>query len=321
MKSLIAVFIVSLLTACASIENTLFDVGLSVERAMSDLDRKEVKVNNSNWVYLEANGGQGKETVLFLHGFAAEKDNWVRMVRTLGEYHIIAPDLPGHGETDFNLNDHYGFDQQSLRLDEFVSALGLKRFHLVGNSMGGGIAGLYAFRHSQKVMSLGLIDAVGFYGENKSDVEKILERNQGNPLIVRDRAGFDTLIEYAMHQPPFMPWPAENVLARRAIKRQQANDQVFDHIYKEAQAARYSGGFKHIFEKLEMPAYVVWGDQDRVLDVSSVDKFFEHMPNVQVDVLPQVGHAPMLEVPEQTAAMFKQFWSDIKFKKQVAISE
>ena len=318
MKKITLIILVTLLTACASIENSLFDMGLSVERSLSDLDRKEIIVDEKKWVYLEANAESNKPTILFLHGFAAEKDNWVRMVRTLENYHVIAPDLPGHGESNFSSNDYYGFDAQSIRLDGFVNALGLEQFHIVGNSMGGGIAGLYAYRHPSKVLSLGLIDAVGFYGEDKSDVEKILELNQGNPLIVRDRAGFDTLIEYAMHQPPFMPWPAKNVLARRAIGRQQANDQVFEHIYKEAQAARYSDGFKHIFEKLEMPTFVVWGDQDRVLDVSSVDKFFEHMPNVQVDVIPQVGHAPMLEVPEQTAKMFQAFWENIELRKSVA---
>ena len=287
-------------------------MGLGVERALSGMDKKEVMVNGEPWVYLEANSDEGKPVVLMLHGFAAEKDNWVRMARGLDGYHVIAPDLPGHGESTYDTNAYYGFDKQSLRLAEFVQALGLKKFHIIGNSMGGGIAGLYTYRNPAKVISLGLLDAVGFYGDESSDVEKILEKNQGNPLIVRDREGFDTLIEYAMHQPPFMPWPAKSVLARRAIARQGANDQVFEHIYKEAQSAKYSGGFTHIFEKIETPTYVVWGDQDRVLHVSSSEQFFKHMPNVQVDVLPQIGHAPMLEVPELMARMFDEFWLSLK---------
>ena len=287
-------------------------MGLGVERALSGMDKQEVLVNGEPWVYLEANSDEGKPVVLMLHGFAAEKDNWVRMARGLDGYHVIAPDLPGHGESTYDTNAYYGFDKQSLRLAEFVQALGLKKFHIIGNSMGGGIAGLYTYRNPAKVISLGLLDAVGFYGDESSDVEKILEKNQGNPLIVRDREGFDTLIEYAMHQPPFMPWPAKSVLARRAIARQGANDQVFEHIYKEAQSAKYSGGFTHIFEKIETPTYVVWGDQDRVLHVSSSEQFFKHMPNVQVDVLPQIGHAPMLEVPELMARMFDEFWLSLK---------
>ena len=206
MKKIIPIIALSLLCACASIENSLFDMGLGVERALSGMDKQEVLVNGEPWVYLEANSDEGKPVVLMLHGFAAEKDNWVRMARGLDGYHVIAPDLPGHGESTYDTNAYYGFDKQSLRLAEFVQALGLKKFHIIGNSMGGGIAGLYTYRNPAKVISLGLLDAVGFYGDESSDVEKILEKNQGNPLIVRDREGFDTLIEYAMHQPPFMPW-------------------------------------------------------------------------------------------------------------------
>lgn len=314
MKNLIVVILLGWLTACATIENSLFDMGLAVERSMSDLERKSILVSGKKWVYLESNAGQNKPTVVLLHGFAAEKDNWVRMARSLEQYHVIAPDLPGHGESDFDGNDYYGFDKQSLRLAEFVDALQLKAFHIVGNSMGGGIAGLYAYRNPTKVISLGLLDAVGFYGEEASEVEKRLETNQSNPLIVRSREDFDTLIEYAMHQPPFMPWPIKNVMARRAIAREQANEHVFTHIYKEAQTAKLTGGFKHVFEKLTMPTYVVWGDQDRVLHVSSVEQFFVNMPNVQVDVLPQIGHAPMLEKPELTAKMFNDFWQGIASK-------
>jgi len=116
-----------------------------------------------------------------------------------------------------------------------------------------------------------------------------------------------------MHQPPFMPWPAASVLARRAMARQQKNEHVFENIFKEAQTAKLKGGFTHVFEKLEMPTYVVWGDQDRVLHVSSVDEFFLHMPNVRVDVLPQIGHAPMLEAPEMMAKMFDEFWKGVAF--------
>lgn len=299
------------LSGCATVENSLFNMGLSVERSLSSLDRKEIQVGQQKWVYLEANANEGKPTVVLLHGFAAEKDNWVRMVRSMDNYHIVAPDLPGHGESSFSTDDYYGFDQQSLRVAEFIDAMGLESFHIVGNSMGGAIAALYTYRHPSKVKSLTLMDAVGFYGSEQSDVEKILESDQANPLIVRSREGFDTLIEYATHQPPFMPWPAANVLARRAMEREQANDHIFEHIFKEAQAAKYAGGFKHIFEKINTPTYVVWGDQDRVLHVSSVEKFFMYMPNVQVDVIPQIGHAPMLEIPEQTSIMLQEFWSSL----------
>ncbi|WP_396587513.1 alpha/beta fold hydrolase [Bermanella sp. R86510] len=296
------------LSACASIENTLFDFAIGVERSFAGFEEKSIELEEHKWVYLEANANQGKQTVLLLHGFATEKDNWTRMAKSLDDYHVVAPDLPGHGESSFNKNLFYGFDVQSLRLARFVDDLGLEDFHIVGNSMGGGIAALYAYRNKHKVKTITLIDAVGFYGSEPSDLETILANGGDNPLIVESLDDFDRLIEYAMHKPPFMPWPAKPVLTRKAIERQAANEHIFEHIHKEAEAARYAGGFKHVFEQLTMPGLVVWGDQDRVLDVSSVEQFYLNMPNVEVNVFPQIGHAPMLEVPSLTAKVLIDFW-------------
>jgi pimeloyl-ACP methyl ester carboxylesterase len=297
-----------LITGCTSFKHSIFEMGLGVERSLSDLDRKVIEVNGYQWVYLESQEAENKPVVILLHGFAAEKDNWTRMARFLEDFHVIAPDLPGHGETTYVKDDFYGFDQQSLRLADFVRALGLKQFHLVGNSMGGAVAALYAYRHPSQVMTLSLIDAVGFFGDEPSDLEQLLAQNKPNPLIVRSEEDMSRLMSFAMEQVPFLPWPATGVLADRAIAREQANVQIFNQIYKEAQSARYSGGFRHIFEKLTMPTYVIWGEEDRVLHVSSVEKFLEYTPKVQTDILPNVGHAPMLEVPEITAELLQDFW-------------
>lgn len=309
-----------LLGGCASVQNSIFDMGVGFERSLSGLEKKHVQIADHDWTYLEA-GDPSLPSVLLLHGFAAEKDNWTRMVRHLDGFHVIAPDLPGHGETTFDENAQYGFDQQSLRLAEFVSAVQLKKFHIVGNSMGGAIAGLYAYRNPNQVLSVSLIDAVGFYGKEPSELQLLIENKQKNPLIVRTKEDMDELMHFAMHQVPFLPWPATDVLARRAISRAHANDQIFQDIYQESEAARYSQGFSNIFSRLTMPAFVIWGEKDRVLHVSSVDEFFKYIPDVQVDVLPNIGHAPMLEVPEQTAILLNEFWSSVAKSEAVAIQE
>jgi abhydrolase domain-containing protein 6 len=312
MKLFKTIVLLSFLAGCASFENSVFDLGLSVERSMAGFEKHQIQLSDHNWAYLEA-GSPADPTVVLLHGFAADKDNWTRMVQKLEGFHVIAPDLPGHGDSSFNDNLQYGFDEQSLRLAEFVDALGLKRFHLVGNSMGGAIAALYAYRHPAKVQSLALLDAAGFYGEQPSELQILIENKQKNPLIVRSPEDMEFLMSFAMEQVPFLPWPASNVLARRAMAKEAANDQIFKHMMIEAEAAKLSGGFTHVFSKLTVPSLVLWGEEDRILHVSSVDKFFEAMPNVQTEILPNVGHAPMLEVPELTANLLVEFWQqDLK---------
>lgn len=299
--------LVLILSGCTTIENGLFATGLAVERTMSGFEEKSIQLSDHQWHYLES-GELSQPTILLLHGFGADKDNWVRMSRHLQGFRIIAPDLPGHGESSFNGNLFYGFDVQSRRLAEFVDALQLSEFTLVGNSMGGAVAALYAYRHPQKVTSLVLIDAVGFYGDEASELEQRLNNGKSNPLIVRDDEAYQEFLDFVLEDQPFLPWPAKSVLGRKAAQREQANDHIFEHIYQEVEAARYAGGFGHIFSKLLMPTLVIWGEQDRVLDVSSVDKFFDYIPEAEVEILPSVGHAPMIERPAVTANLIQNFW-------------
>lgn len=297
------------LSGCASIENRIFDVGIAVERSLSGFDEKTLQLSDHTWHYLEAGERHAdRPTIVLLHGFGANKDNWVRMSRSLDGYHVVAPDLPGHGDSSFDDDLFYGFDVQSRRVAEFIDAMGLTKFHLVGNSMGGAIAALYAYRHPQKILTLSLIDAVGFYGKEPSELQRRLEANKPNPLIVRDEEEYDDFLAFVMEDQPFLPWPATNVLGRKAAARQTKNDHIFAHIFQEVEAAKYAGGFGHIFSKLLMPTLVVWGEQDRVLHVSGVEQFFDYIPNVDVEILPGIGHAPMIERPEQTSQILQAFW-------------
>jgi len=165
---------------------------------------------------------------------------------------------------------------------------------------------------------LALLDAAGFYGDQPSELQLLIENKQKNPLIVRSPQDMEVLMNFAMEQVPFLPWPATNVLARRAMAKEPANDHIFKNMMQEVEAAKYSGGFTHIFSKLTLPSFVLWGEKDRVIHVSSVDKFLEYMPNVQTEVLPNVGHAPMLEVPELTARLLVEFWQQ---SSQVSLAE
>ena len=82
-------------------------------------------------------------------------------------------------------------------------------------------------------------------------------------------------------------------------------------IIKEAEMARHSGGFRHAFEKMDMPTYVIWGEEDRVLDVSAVAAFKALIPQAKVHIFPEIGHLPMIENPEESAGVFQQFISTI----------
>ena len=86
--------------------------------------------------------------MVLLHGFGGDKSAWVRVSRYLTpHFRMVAPDIPGFGESSQDPSAHYGIVEQVERIDAFVHSLGLGTVHLGGNSMGGAIAGVYAARH------------------------------------------------------------------------------------------------------------------------------------------------------------------------------
>src|SRR3546814_14925965 len=87
------------------------------------------------WPYLEG-GDPAKPTLVLVHGFAGDKDNWPMLAAHLRAYHVIAPDLPGFGENESNPQLAYHVEAQTARLKGFVDALGLDPPPITGQRIG-----------------------------------------------------------------------------------------------------------------------------------------------------------------------------------------
>lgn len=314
MAKLLLLISVLVLSACSDTQDALFEIGVNAERGMSGLEKHTIEAAGHQWVYLdsaESDADKQKPTVLMLHGFAVDKDNWIRFARDFDQYRVVVPDLPGHGETSYNAQLTYDFANQAVWLADFVKQLGLKQFHIMGNSMGGGISAIYALYHPEQVLSLTLIDAAGVYPDKPSALQAILDdpefTPENNPLIVRNRADFDRLRDFAMQDQPFLPWPAPNVLARQSIKRAALNEKIFADIHAVAEKMKTSDENIKQLEALDLPVFILWGEQDRALDVSSVAIFEQHIKGAKSKIMPGVGHAPMVERPNESAGYVLEF--------------
>ncbi|MDN4481886.1 alpha/beta fold hydrolase, partial [Demequina sp. EGI L300058] len=127
------------------------------------VEEHTLRAGDTTWSYYE--GGEGP-TLVLLHGFAADKTIWLPLAEQLTpHFHVVIPDLPGWGESSRNPDAGYGVEAQAQRLQAFLAALNLQRYVLVGHSMGGAIAGVYAAEHPQGVAALALVDAYGLKAE------------------------------------------------------------------------------------------------------------------------------------------------------------
>ena len=161
------------------------------------------------------------------HGAWAWRDVLPRL-RALG-HEARAIDLPGHGDSFKDMDLRYGLNDQVKYLSAILDALGVEHCHLAGNSMGGAVAALFAAAHPDRVRSLALFAPGGVYRHPSPALEMI--RVGENPLIPRDRAGFERLMDMAMERPPFLPWPVTGVLAERAVADREIREKIFAEIH------------------------------------------------------------------------------------------
>jgi pimeloyl-ACP methyl ester carboxylesterase len=271
---------------------------IDAERWRSGLVRKDIDLPGGlRYAYLE--GGQG-EPLMLLHGFGANKDSFVRVARFLApRYRLIVPDNIGFGESSHLPEADYAPPAQVERLRALAQALGIKRLHLGGSSMGGHIAMTYASLYPTEVASLWLLDPGGVWSAPQSELRKILSETGRNPLMAKSEDEFAELFALVMSDPPFILRPMLNVMARERIRNFTLEERIFKQIGADSVEKRVTG--------LSTPVLIVWGDQDRAIHVATAEVLHRLMPRSQVIIMPGIGHLPMIERPQQSADDYFRF--------------
>lgn len=270
------------------------------ERQLAGLSVRTATVDGLTLHYYEGGPADG-DTLVMIHGFGANRDNWLRMARHFTErYRVIALDLPGFGESS-KPDASYDVASQTERLHAFVTALNIEKPHLIGNSMGGHIAALYAARYPDQVSSIALLDNAGITSPRMSEMFQMIERGQPNPLVVRKAEDFGTLMDFVFVNPPPLPDSLKRHFAAQSMANQAHYDMIFTQLREQYVPLEPE------LPKIQVPVLVLWGDQDRVLDVSSIEVMKPLLQKPTVVVMKDCGHAPMIERPEETAQHYQAF--------------
>lgn len=270
---------------------------IGLQRKAAKLTVKSAVVGDHTIVYSE--GGTG-ETIIMVHGFGGNKDNWLRFAKFITpQYHVLIPDLPGYGESTRLENARYNIMAQVERLNAFCKGLGISQFHIVGNSMGGNISGNYAARYPEMVKTLALFASSGVKSPIQNERERLIEKGF-NPVVVHSPADFDRYLKFIFVKPPFIPPIAKKVFAEQAAEEKSKNEKLFQDMLMDD--LELEGNLS----KIPQPTLILWGDTDRVVDVSSVS-IFEKIKNHTKVIMKDCGHVPMIERPEETASLYLDF--------------
>lgn len=275
--------------------NRLRDYGRMVQ--------KSVRVGDLDWPYLEG-GAPGKTPLVFVHGFAGDKDNWSVIAPYLTKYfHVIAPDLPGFGENSRDPALPYDLASQTARLKAFLDALGIVKPHLAGNSMGGWIALRFAIDHPDALASLILLNNAGVIGAKESDLQKQAASEDYNPLILADLKDADRLMALVTHKPRWIPSRFKPVMFADALTHKALLDQIFWEIAAEGRDAPLNDRLGEV----TVPTLIIWGRHDRLIDVSCVTVLDAGIADSEAHIIEHVGHVPMVEDAKATAAIIRTF--------------
>ncbi|MDX1787849.1 MAG: alpha/beta hydrolase [Psychrobacter sp.] len=275
---------------------------IQYERSKSDLGIKSLTLASGDKMVYAENSNVTGEPLLLIHGFGGNKDNFTRIARQLGGYHLIIPDLLGFGESSKPMSADYRSEAQATRLHELLQAKGLASdIHVGGNSMGGAISVAYAAKYPSEVKSLWLVDSAGFWsaGVHEALAGATLENN---PLLINSNEDFYKMYDFVMYKPPYLPKSVKAVFAQERIANKELHAKILEQIVTDNVEERAK-----IIAQYKIPTLVVWGEKDQIIKPETVKLIKEIIPQSEVIMMPEVGHVPMVEALEKTADDYKAF--------------
>lgn len=218
--------------------------------------------------------------IVLLHGMLGDLSNWTHTIEDLAHqgYRVITPVMPVY---DLPLRKT-SVPGLASYMHDFMQHIGLDQTVLVGNSLGGHIALLYALDHPERVAAMVLSGSSGIYEAHlgtstmrRYDREFIRERTEltfYDPVHATDEL-IDEMLELVSDRPR----------ALRLIKIARSADKeiVTDQL-----------------GQLDMPTLLVWGNNDVITPPDVGEEFRDRMPNAELHFIDKCGHAPMIEHPQ-----------------------
>jgi pimeloyl-ACP methyl ester carboxylesterase len=207
--------------------------------------------------------------------------------------------LPAYGLTGPNANNDYSMEAYSQFLKKFLDKINVKRCHLAGNSLGGGIVWNFALRFPEIAQKLILLDAAGYASKNK--------KGGALAFTIARTPVLNKLMRYITPRAI-----AEKTLRAAYFDQNKVSDTLIDRYFdmvlregnREAFVARMTQKWDDNSAQIKTiakPTLIMWGDHDNIIPVEMADLFTKDLPNDSLIIYKNVGHVPMEEIPTQSA--------------------
>jgi pimeloyl-ACP methyl ester carboxylesterase len=213
--------------------------------------------------------------------------------------------LPAHGLTGPEPSGNYSLQRIQSLFEQFVDARGLERFVVVGTSIGGTVAMRYAADHPERIerlvmISPGSLEARVRGRTTPANVPKIADvlawvtPRAFTAYMLRNDYGDPARVTDAVIDEWYAMWMREG-------NRQAMIDLLRQYV---------SGGVEAKIRSIRVPVLLIWGEKNKRVPLAlayETRALLGNSPQVQLEVLPGIGHMLVQEAPQQSAAVIRRY--------------
>lgn len=311
MKKRLIIFTFCLIILISGIAKFIISSSVPV---LSESELTVLKSGKMFWTWPSAYGplsvhyiehGSGENHILFLHGFRAHTYTWKLLIEPLTRagYHVWAIDLIGFGLSD---KPNHVLYSQSFFIEQiaaFMQAKEIHSTHVIGNSMGGELILELAVEQPECVRSITLINALGYsielpyyiYVARYLDfiwgpfLTPSMIRNCLNEIIINKSCITDEKVEAYAFPYRFPGGTSSSLLTMRHFDLKRLET------------------LHHRFAEIKKPVLIIWGEHDTLLPLAHYERFLNDFPHADRLLIPQCGHIPQEEKPEEVLSAIIPF--------------
>jgi pimeloyl-ACP methyl ester carboxylesterase len=280
---------------------------------------RSVKVDGLSIFYREA-GPKDAPVILFLHGLPSSSRMFQPLLTRLADhYHLIAPDYPGYGHSDWPdpKQFDYTFDRIASVMSDFTQLLGWSHYTLYMQDYGGPVGFRMALAHPERVQALIVQDAVAhndglganwatrraFWADRPAN-EDALRTNLLSLATTKTRhVGDDPHVE--LYDPDL--WTDEYAFLNSPGQGQIQSDLFYDYRTNVEAYPKWQAWMQKTQPKL----LVLWGKHDLSFDPGEPERYRKDVPGAQVYVL-DAGHFALDTKADEIASLVRDFMKTLK---------
>jgi pimeloyl-ACP methyl ester carboxylesterase len=250
--------------------------------------------------------GQGP-AVLFIHGFCENKDLWLAFEQDLSATHqTIAVDLPGFGESRDN-GHYHSVEEMAREVRELLDALEVSRCAVVGHSLGGYVALALADLYPALIGGLCLFHSTAY-----ADSEEKKHTRNKTALFI-EKNGLGPFLENFVPSVFYTPRKQELASAMKAYSEMTRQTPVATAV-AVTKAMRDRPDRSHVLTEARYPVMFIAGKEDTAVPLESSREQFFLPSRATIHLLAQTAHTGMIERPEESRVMVRNFLELIRLR-------